>query len=161
VLVFYVGYILDDKNTLCNGCYLNKIIGLIQNLQVIWTVFISSHVPCHKFLEYVREDSVQIPSQLAGSCATVQTGLWRRPDAPQCLDDEHRKEWRWRLLGRSTKPSRCGPVLGRIALFWKGSCRRSFGQGYLLSRHSTARVWICLELGFHKLINRWLYACYL
>jgi hypothetical protein len=35
VLVFYVGYILDDKNTLCNGCYLNKIIGLIQNLQVI------------------------------------------------------------------------------------------------------------------------------
>jgi hypothetical protein len=33
VLVFYVGYILDDKNTLCNGCYLNRIIGLFQNLQ--------------------------------------------------------------------------------------------------------------------------------
>jgi hypothetical protein len=34
MLVFYVGYILDDKNTLCNDCYLNRIIGLIQNLQV-------------------------------------------------------------------------------------------------------------------------------
>jgi len=39
MLVFYVGYILDDKNTLCNGCNLNRIIGLIQNLQVIWIVF--------------------------------------------------------------------------------------------------------------------------
>jgi hypothetical protein len=45
LLVFYVGYILDDKNTLCNGCFLNRIIDLIQNLQVLWTVFILSHVP--------------------------------------------------------------------------------------------------------------------
>jgi hypothetical protein len=75
LLVFYVGYILDDKKTLCNGCYLNRIIGLIQNLQVIWAMFISSHVPCHKFLEDVHEDSMQIPSQLADSCATVRTGL--------------------------------------------------------------------------------------
>jgi len=29
LLVFYVDYILDDKNTLYNGCYLNMIIGLI------------------------------------------------------------------------------------------------------------------------------------
>jgi len=71
MLVFYVNCILDDKNTLCNGCYLNRIIGLIQNLQVLWTVFISSHVPRHKFLEDVHEDSIQIPSQLSGSCATV------------------------------------------------------------------------------------------
>jgi len=27
VLVFYVGNILDDKNTLCNGCILNRFIG--------------------------------------------------------------------------------------------------------------------------------------
>jgi hypothetical protein len=40
LLVFYVGYILDDKNTLRNGCYLNRIIGLIQNFQVLWIVFI-------------------------------------------------------------------------------------------------------------------------
>jgi hypothetical protein len=45
-------------------------------------VFISSHVPCHKFLE----DSMQIPSQLAGSCATVRTGLRNCPDALQCLE---------------------------------------------------------------------------
>jgi hypothetical protein len=25
LLVFYVGYILDDKNTLCNGCFLTGI----------------------------------------------------------------------------------------------------------------------------------------
>jgi len=62
LLVFYVGYILDDKNTLCNGCYLNRIIGLIQNLQVLWTVFILSHVPCHKFLEDGHEDPMQNPS---------------------------------------------------------------------------------------------------
>jgi hypothetical protein len=75
MLVFYVGYILDDKNTLCNGCYLNKIIGLIQNLQDLWTVFISSHVTCHKYLEDVHEDPMQNSSQLGGSCATVRTGL--------------------------------------------------------------------------------------
>jgi hypothetical protein len=27
LLVFYVGYILDDKNTLCNGWNLNRMIG--------------------------------------------------------------------------------------------------------------------------------------
>jgi len=30
--------------------------------------------------------SMQIPSQLASSCATIWTGLWRRSDAPQCLE---------------------------------------------------------------------------
>jgi len=86
VLVFYVGYILNDKNTLCNGCYSNRIISLIHNLQVLSTVFISSHVPCHKFLEDVHEDSMQISSQLDGSYATIRTNLWRHPDAPQCLE---------------------------------------------------------------------------
>jgi hypothetical protein len=75
LLVFYVGYIRDDKITLCIGCYLNMIIGLIQNLQVLWTMFISNLVLCHKFLEDVHEDSMQISSQLAGSCATFRTGL--------------------------------------------------------------------------------------
>jgi hypothetical protein len=27
VLVFYVGYIMDDKNNLCSGCNFNKMIG--------------------------------------------------------------------------------------------------------------------------------------
>jgi hypothetical protein len=27
MLVFHVGYILDDKNTLCNDCNLNRMIG--------------------------------------------------------------------------------------------------------------------------------------
>jgi hypothetical protein len=75
MLLFYVGYILDDKTTLCNGCYLNRIIGLIQNLQDIWTMFISSYVPCYKFLEDVHEDSMLIPSQLVGSYTIIQTGL--------------------------------------------------------------------------------------
>jgi hypothetical protein len=75
LLVFYVSYILDDKNTLCNSCYFNRIIDLIQHLQVLWTMFISSHVPCHKFLENVHEDPMQNPSQQARSYATVWTGL--------------------------------------------------------------------------------------
>jgi hypothetical protein len=29
LLVFYVGNILDDKNTLCNDCFLNRFIGFI------------------------------------------------------------------------------------------------------------------------------------
>jgi hypothetical protein len=64
VLVFYAGNILVDKNTLCNGCILNRFIGFIQCLQVIWTVFISSHVTSHKFLEDVHEDSTQFSSQI-------------------------------------------------------------------------------------------------
>jgi hypothetical protein len=75
MLVFYVGNILDDKNTLCNGCFLNMIIGFIQSLQVIWTVPISSHVIGHKFLEDVHEDSMQFQVRSTSSCATVRTGL--------------------------------------------------------------------------------------
>jgi len=29
MLVFYVGYILDDKNILCNSCILNRFIDFI------------------------------------------------------------------------------------------------------------------------------------
>jgi hypothetical protein len=64
VLVFYVGNILDDKNTLCNSCILNRLIDFIQSLQVIWTVFVSSHVTGHKVLEDVHEDSMHFPSQI-------------------------------------------------------------------------------------------------
>jgi hypothetical protein len=56
MLVFYVGNILVDKNTLCNYCILNRFIDFIQNLQVIWIVFVSSHVTGHKFLEDVHEE---------------------------------------------------------------------------------------------------------
>jgi hypothetical protein len=75
MLVFYVGNILVDKNTLCNGCILNRFIGFIQSLQVIWVVFISSHVTGHKFLEDVHEDSMQFPSQ-------INHFLCNRPDGP-------------------------------------------------------------------------------
>jgi hypothetical protein len=62
LLVFYAGNILDDKNTLCNGYILNRFIDFIQNLQVIWTMFVSSHVIGHKFLEDIREVSMHFPS---------------------------------------------------------------------------------------------------
>jgi hypothetical protein len=61
-LVFYIGYILDDKNTLCNGCFLTR-------LSVLFRVFkygqclMSCHVYGHKFLEDANEDSVQNPRQ--------------------------------------------------------------------------------------------------
>jgi hypothetical protein len=58
VLVFYIVHIMVDKNTLCNSCFLNRIIGSIQNLHVIWTV--PHFMPCvgHKILEDVHEDSM-------------------------------------------------------------------------------------------------------
>jgi len=48
------------------------------------------------------------------------------------------------------RPSRRGPVLGRIALFWKDGRRRPSDCGYLPSGCSIARVRIYLELGFLK-----------
>jgi len=39
-------------------------IRFIQSLQVKWTVFVSSHVSGHKFLEDVHEDSMQFSSQI-------------------------------------------------------------------------------------------------
>jgi hypothetical protein len=43
------------------------------------------------------------------------------------------KEWQWRSFGRSAKPSGRGPVLKRIALFWKGGRRRPLDEGKLPS----------------------------
>jgi len=75
VLVFYIGNILIDKNTLCNGCFLNKIIGYIQSLHVIWIV--SHFMPCvgHKVLEDVHEDFMQFSKQNSWF-------LCNRPDGP-------------------------------------------------------------------------------
>jgi hypothetical protein len=42
LLVFYVGNILVDKNTLCNSCIFNRLIDFIQSLQVIWAVFVQA-----------------------------------------------------------------------------------------------------------------------
>jgi hypothetical protein len=57
VLVFYVANILDDKTLYVMVDFLNKMIGSFQSLHVMWTVFISSHVTAHKFLEDVYRDS--------------------------------------------------------------------------------------------------------
>jgi len=75
LLVFYVGNILDDKNTLCNSFFLNRFINFIQSLQVIWVVFVSSHVTGHKFLKAVHEDSMDFPSQ-------INRFLCNHPDGP-------------------------------------------------------------------------------
>jgi hypothetical protein len=62
LLVFYVGYILNDKNTLCNGCKL-RMINSYSESSYIRTVFISKHVTDHKFLEDVHEDFLQLQRQ--------------------------------------------------------------------------------------------------
>jgi hypothetical protein len=54
---------------------LNRFISFIQSLQVIWKVFVSSHVTSHKFLEDVHEDSMLFPSQ-------INRILCNRPDEP-------------------------------------------------------------------------------
>jgi hypothetical protein len=86
MLVFYVGYILDDKNTLCNGCIFNRIIGLIQNLQVIWSVFISSHVPCHKFLEVAYEDSMHKSKSASRFLFNLPDGSLKASGSPIVLE---------------------------------------------------------------------------
>jgi hypothetical protein len=75
MLVFYVGYILDDKNTLCNGCNLNKMIGVYSESSCFQTIFKSKLVTDQKLLEDVHEDSLQIPSHMNRFCATVRTSL--------------------------------------------------------------------------------------
>jgi hypothetical protein len=191
MLVFYVGNILVDKNILCNGCILNRFIGFIQSLQVIWTVFVSCHVTDHKFLEDVHEDSMLFPRQInqflcnrpdelfkasgrpamsrSFSVEDVRTSKQHRPDARSsfsnfyteldfswhylesfCKTSGRRdntseryptfqnisgflyrcgKEWQWRPSRRSAKLSGRGPIMGRIALFWKGGRRRPSGRG--------------------------------
>jgi len=88
LLVFYIGSILVEKNTWCNDCFLNRIIGSIQSLQVIWTM--SHFMPC-VWSQVSKKMSMKIPCNFqvrtADSCATVRTSLWRLSDAPQCLAD--------------------------------------------------------------------------
>jgi hypothetical protein len=52
---------LDDKNTLCNSCSLNRMISSVSKSS-FWTVLISNIVTNHKLLEDVIEESLQIPS---------------------------------------------------------------------------------------------------
>jgi len=59
LLVFYVGYILDDKNALCNGCILIGLLVLFGIFKLYGQMLISSHVPCQKFLKDVHKDSMQ------------------------------------------------------------------------------------------------------
>jgi hypothetical protein len=63
VLVFYVGYILDDKNTLCNGCKLTGWSVFNSESSCIQTMFKSKKVTDHKLLEDVHEESLQNPRQ--------------------------------------------------------------------------------------------------
>jgi len=66
----------------------NKIIGFIQSLHVIWT---ASHFILCVWSQVSKKMSMKISCNFqvrtAGSCAAVQMGFWRRPDALQCLVD--------------------------------------------------------------------------
>jgi len=59
MLVFYVGYILDDKNTLCNGCIFNRIIGLIQNLEVAYEDSMHKSKSASRFLFNLPDGSLK------------------------------------------------------------------------------------------------------
>jgi hypothetical protein len=75
MLVFYVGYILDNKNTSCKGCFLNRIIGVYSKSSYIQTMFKSKLVTDQKLPEDVHEDSLQNPRLMKSSCAAVRTSL--------------------------------------------------------------------------------------
>jgi hypothetical protein len=48
----------------------------------------SDNVSDHKLLKKISMKSpCKIQEKTAGSSATVRTGLWRHPDAPQCIAD--------------------------------------------------------------------------
>jgi hypothetical protein len=63
LLVFYVGYILDNKNTLCNGFKLTGWSVFNLECSCIQTMFKSKKVTDHKLLEDVHEESLQNPRQ--------------------------------------------------------------------------------------------------
>jgi hypothetical protein len=50
LLVFYIGDILVDKNTLCNGCFLTGLSVLFRVFKLYEQCLISCHVYGHKFL---------------------------------------------------------------------------------------------------------------
>jgi hypothetical protein len=59
LLVFYIGNILVEKNTLCNGCIFNKMIGVYSESSCIQTMFKSKLVTDQKLIEDVHDDSLQ------------------------------------------------------------------------------------------------------
>jgi hypothetical protein len=63
VLVFYIGNILVDKNTLCKDCFLTRISVQFRVFKYYGQCLNSCHVSGHKLLEDVDEDSMQFPSQ--------------------------------------------------------------------------------------------------
>jgi hypothetical protein len=86
----------------------NRIIGSIQSLHVIWTV--SQFMPC-VWLQVSRRCPWRCPCNFqvrtASSCATVWTGLWKRPKAIQCLEASALQLSGWpryavRTLGQAT-----------------------------------------------------------
>jgi hypothetical protein len=99
LLVFKVGYILNDKNTLCNGCKLTGWSVLISESSFTRTMFISKYVTDYKFLQDVHKDSLHIPRQKnrflcnrpdeplkASKRPAVSSRLrWRRPDVRATL----------------------------------------------------------------------------
>jgi hypothetical protein len=59
LLVFYVGNILDDKNTLCNGYIFYRMIDVYSESSCIQKMFKSKLVTDQKLLEDVHENSLQ------------------------------------------------------------------------------------------------------
>jgi hypothetical protein len=72
LLVFYIGNILVDKNTLCNGCFLIGLSVLFKVFKLYGQCLISCHVYGHKFL---RRCPCNFKVRIAGSYATIRAGL--------------------------------------------------------------------------------------
>jgi hypothetical protein len=146
VLVFYAGNILIDKNTLCNGFFLNRFIGFIQSLQVIWIAFVSSHVIGHKFLEDVHEDSMQFPSQINRFLCNCPDGPLKASKRPAVsrsfsiedvrMSEEHHPDARSSLSNFYTELGFSRHYLGS---FCKMSGRRGNKSGCYPAFHNISR----------------------
>jgi hypothetical protein len=152
MLVFYFGYILDDKNTLCNG---NMMIGSYSESSYIWKVFISKHVTDYKFQEDVHEDSLQNPRQenrflcnrsdeplkAFGRPAVSSRLIWRhldvratRPDAVQHFrilqcSVQTRKGVLAKTVRTLSQAVWTYTCYGKICTILKGDHKRPFGWG--------------------------------
>jgi hypothetical protein len=92
-LVFYVGNILVDKNTLYNGCILAGQ-SVVQSSCIRTMVFISesSYIQTsidHKLLEDIHEESFAKTKTNQPVSVQPSGRLRRRPDALQCPTDKH------------------------------------------------------------------------
>jgi hypothetical protein len=143
VLIFYIGNILVDKNTLCKGCLLTGISVQFRVFKLYGQCLISCHVSGHKLLEDVHEDSIQFPSQnsrfLCNRLDCIRTPLSVKKLQPFQLFG--RLSYTIRMLGQAIPSSTLIWILKDTN--WEGSARRPDDVGRCPDATQCSRIfWV-------------------